>query len=179
MARASHEKHKEKAAGRTFTVAVITVSTSRFQKYGSSSSPGSCEDESGQIIVDLLAAAGHRATYCLLRDDRLDIETALMEMLEMADAAIVCGGTGLTASDVTIEAIAPMLEKTIPGFGELFRIMSYEEIGTASVLSRAMAGVVEGRAVFAIPGSPNAAKLAVSKIIVPELGHIISHVRGS
>jgi molybdenum cofactor synthesis domain len=176
-AKASHEKHKEKSTGKTYTVAVITVSTSRFEKYGKSKTPADCEDGSGQIIIDLLEKAKHKTTYCLLKDDRLDIETALMTMLERADAAILCGGTGLTASDVTIEAITPMLEKVIPGFGELFRIMSYEEIGTASVLSRAMAGVVEGKAVFCIPGSPNAAKLAVSKIIVPELGHIISHVR--
>jgi molybdenum cofactor biosynthesis protein B len=101
----------------------------------------------------------------------------LREMLNEADAAIVCGGTGLTASDVTIEAVTPMLEKIIPGFGELFRRMSYDEIGTASVLSRAVAGVVNGKAIFCIPGSPNAAKLAVSKIIAPELGHIISHAR--
>jgi molybdenum cofactor biosynthesis protein B len=78
---------------------------------------------------------------------------------------------------VTIEAVTPMLQKAIPGFGELFRIKSYEEIGTPSLLSRAMAGVIEDRAVFCIPGSPNAAKLAVSEIIVPELGHIISHIR--
>jgi molybdenum cofactor biosynthesis protein B len=177
MAKASHEKHKEKSTGKTYTVAVITVSTSRFEKYGSCESPLDCEDESGKIIIDMLEKAKHKAAYCLLKDDRFGIETALMDMLERADAAIVCGGTGLTASDVTIEAVTPMLEKVIPGFGELFRIMSYEEIGTASVLSRAMAGVVEGKVVFCIPGSPNAAKLAVSKIIIPELGHIISHIK--
>jgi molybdenum cofactor biosynthesis protein B len=177
MAKASHEKHKEKSAGKTYTVAVITVSTSRFEKYGSCDSPEACDDESGRIIIDMLEKAKQKTAYCLLKDDRLDIETALMLMLEQADAAILCGGTGLTASDVSIEAVTPMLEKTIPGFGELFRIMSYEEVGTASVLSRAMAGVVEGKAVFCIPGSPNAAKLAVSKIIVPELAHIISHIK--
>jgi molybdenum cofactor biosynthesis protein B len=177
MAKASHEKHKEKSEGKTYTVAVITVSTSRFEKYGSCASPGDCEDVSGQVIIDLLEKAKHKTAYCLLKDDRLDIETALMLLLEQADAAIVCGGTGLTASDVTIEAVMPMLEKVIPGFGELFRIMSYEDIGTASVLSRAMAGVIDGKAVFCIPGSPNAAKLAVSKIIAPELGHIISHIK--
>ncbi|HEY3272454.1 MAG TPA: molybdenum cofactor biosynthesis protein B [Methanocella sp.] len=177
MAKASHEKHKEKAEGQTYRVAVITVSTSRFQKYGKCADPENCEDESGKIIIDLIRKGGHKTTYWLLKDNSLDIETTLMEMLESADAAIICGGTGLTASDVTIEAVAPMLVKTIPGFGELFRIMSYEEVGTASVLSRAMAGVVGGKAVFCIPGSPNAAKLAVSKIIVPELGHIISHVK--
>ncbi|MGA9140101.1 MAG: molybdenum cofactor synthesis domain-containing protein, partial [Methanocella sp.] len=140
MARASHEKHKEKAEGKKYTVAVITVSTSRFEKYGNSAKPGDCEDESGQIIIDLLEKAGHKTAYWLLKDNLLDIETTLLEMLERADAAILCGGTGLTASDVTIEAVTPLLEKTIPGFGELFRLKSYEEIGTASVLSRATAG---------------------------------------
>ncbi len=177
MAKASHEKHKEKAEGKKYTVAVITVSTSRFEKYGNSAKPGDCEDESGQIIIDLLEKAGHKTAYWLLKDNLLDIETTLLEMLERADAAILCGGTGLTASDVTIEAVTPLLEKTIPGFGELFRLKSYEEIGTASVLSRATAGAIKGRAVFCIPGSPNAARLAVSEIIAPELGHIVSHIR--
>jgi len=177
LARASHEKHKEKAEGRTYTVAVITVSTSRFQKYGKCEDPERCEDESGKIITGLLKKAGHKTTYWLLKDDCLDIETTVVEMLERADAAIVCGGTGLTPGDVTIESVMPMFEKVIPGFGELFRAMSYEEVGTASVLSRAVAGTMQGKAIFCIPGSPNAARLATGKIIVPELGHILSHVQ--
>jgi molybdenum cofactor biosynthesis protein B len=175
--KASHEKHKDKSKGQSYKCAVITVSTSRHSKYGESGSPEDCEDESGRIIIDLLKRAGHRTAYKLLPDDRLLIERCVMELLTDADAAIVCGGTGLTASDVTIEAVTPMLQKTIPGFGELFRIKSYEEIGTASMLTRAMAGVIEDRAVFCIPGSPNAAKVAVSELIVPELGHVISHIR--
>jgi molybdopterin adenylyltransferase len=178
MEKASHEKHKEKSHG-PYKCAVITVSTSRFGKFGASDSPADCEDESGAIILDLLKGAGHLTKYRLLPDDRLLIERCVMELLMDADAAIVCGGTGLTASDVTIEAVTPMLQKTIPGFGELFRIKSYEEIGTASLLSRAMAGVIEDKAVFCIPGSPNAAKVAVSELIVPELGHIIKHIRKS
>jgi molybdenum cofactor biosynthesis protein B len=177
MEKASYEKHKEKSIGKSYKCAVITVSTSRYAKYKDATSPEACEDESGRIILDLLKKAGHPASYRLLPDDRLALERAIMDALADADAAIVCGGTGLTASDVTIEAVTPMLQKTIPGFGELFRIKSYEEIGTPSLLSRAMAGVIEDRAVFCIPGSPNAAKLAVSEIIVPELGHIISHIR--
>jgi len=136
----SHEKHKDKSKGLTYKCAVMTVSTSRYGKYGNAGSPGECDDESGGIIVDLLAKAGHRTSYRLLPDDRLVIERCLMDMLSDADAAIVCGGTGLTASDVTIEAVTPMLQKAIPGFGELFRIKSYEEVGTASMLTRAMAG---------------------------------------
>lgn len=177
MEKASYEKHKEKSAGKAYKCAVITVSTSRYAKYKDATSPETCEDESGKVIVDALRKAGHQTIYKLLPDDRLLIERAIMDMLDDMDAAIVCGGTGLTASDVTIEAVTPMLQKTIPGFGELFRIKSYEEIGTPSLLSRAMAGVIEDRAVFCIPGSPNAARLAVKEIIVPELGHIISHIR--
>ncbi|WP_048188842.1 MogA/MoaB family molybdenum cofactor biosynthesis protein [Methanocella conradii] len=177
MEKASHEMHKEKSKGQSYKCAVLTVSTSRYSKYGESSSPEDCEDESGRIIIELLGAAGHKTVYRLLPDDRLIIERCVMDVLMDADAAIVCGGTGLTASDVTIEAVTPMLQKTIPGFGELFRIKSYEEIGTASMLSRAMAGVIEDRAVFCIPGSPNAARLAVSELIVPELGHVITHIR--
>jgi molybdopterin adenylyltransferase len=177
MAMASYDKHKEKSKGQSYSCAIIVVSTSRYAKYGDSCTPDTCEDESGRVILESLNKAGHKTVYRLLTDDRLAIETAVMEMLEKSDVAIVCGGTGLTASDVTIEAVTPMLEKVIPGFGELFRIKSYEEIGTASILSRAMAGVVEGHAVFCIPGSPNAAKLAVNEIIIPELGHIVSHIR--
>jgi molybdopterin adenylyltransferase len=175
--KASYEKHKAKSKGQSYKCAAITVSTSRFTKYGESATPEDCEDESGRVILDLLEKAGHKTMYRLLPDDRLLIERCLMDILSAADAAILCGGTGLTASDVTIEAVTPMLQKTIPGFGELFRIKSYEEIGTPSLLSRAMAGVVEDRVVFCIPGSPNAAKTAVSGLIVPELGHIISHIR--
>ena len=175
--KASHEKHKESSKGQIYKCAVITVSTSRYTKYGESATPEDCEDESGKIIIGLLKKAGHKTSYRLITDDRLLIERAVMDMLSDADAAIVCGGTGLTASDVTIEAVAPMLQKTIPGFGELFRLKSYEEIGTASMLSRAMAGAIEKNAVFCIPGSPNAAKVAVGELIVPELGHIISHIR--
>lgn len=177
MEKASYEKHKEQSQGQSYKCAIITVSTSRYAKYGETSSPGECDDESGAIIIGLLEKAGHKTSYKLLTDDRLIIERCLMDMLTDADAAIICGGTGLTASDVTIEAVTPMLQKTIPGFGELFRIKSYEEIGTPSMLTRAMAGVIEDRAVFCIPGSPNAAKVAVSELIVPELGHVISHIR--
>ena len=178
MAKASHEKHREKAAGAKYAVAVITVSTSRYGKYGDCcAAPEECEDESGRIIVELLRKAGHRTLYRLVPDGLIEVEDALTALLDEADAAVVCGGTGLTPADVTVEAVAPLLEKAIPGFGELFRLLSYEEIGTASVLSRAVAGTIRGRAVFCIPGSPNAARLAVGKIIVPELGHIITHIR--
>ena len=177
MEKATYDKHKDKSKGQFYKCAVITVSTSRFTKYGKSETPEAAQDESGRVIIDLIEKAGHKTLYRLLPDDRLLIEQCLVDVLADADAAIFCGGTGLTPSDVTIEAVTPLLKKTIPGFGELFRLKSYEEIGTPSLLSRAMAGVIRDRVVFCIPGSPNAAKVAVGELIVPELGHIISHIR--
>jgi molybdenum cofactor biosynthesis protein B len=176
--KASHQQHKEKSRGQSYKVAVIIASTSRYQQYGDSDSPEKCDDESGRVIIGLLTEAGHKTTYRLLPDDIDRLRAGVTGMLgEGADAAIVCGGTGLTHADVTIEAISPLFGKTIPGFGELFRLKSYDEVGTASVLSRAVAGTIGDNAVFCIPGSPNAAKLALSRIIIPELGHIVSHIR--
>jgi len=94
------------------------------------------------------------------------------------DAIITCGGTGINPSDVTIETLEPILEKELPGFGELFRHLSYQEIGSAAVMTRAVAGVAKGKVIFCLPGSPNAAKLCLEKLILPETGHIILHARG-
>jgi len=97
---------------------------------------------------------------------------------EKVDAIIVCGGTGISPRDVTIEAVRPMLVKTLPGFGELFRKLSFDEIGSAAVLTRALAGVAnQGKAVFCIPGSPQAVRLVLEKLILPEVGHILKHAR--
>jgi molybdenum cofactor biosynthesis protein B len=93
------------------------------------------------------------------------------------DAAVFCGGTGITSSDVTIEAVTPFLEKILHGFGEIFRRLSYDEIGSSAVLSRAVAGVANGKAIFCIPGSPNAVRLCLEKLILPEAGHIVKHAR--
>jgi molybdenum cofactor biosynthesis protein B len=93
------------------------------------------------------------------------------------DAVIFCGGTGISPSDVTIETITPFLDKTLPGFGEIFRRLSYDEIGSAAVLSRAIAGIAKGKAVFCIPGSPNAVQLCLPKLILPETGHLLKHAR--
>lgn len=177
MTLASHEKHKEGSKGKSYTVAVIVASTSRYRKFGDAASPEACEDESGKIIRDMLTEAGHKTQYRLLPDDEQKIQSTVAEMIEAADAIVISGGTGLAPADVTIEAVTPMLKKIIPGFGELFRLKSYEEVGTASVLSRAIAGTVGNGIVFCIPGSPNAAKLALKEIILPELSHIVSHAR--
>jgi molybdenum cofactor biosynthesis protein B len=150
----------------TVTGAVITVSSSRKPE----------TDTSGKTLIDLLSAAGIEVThYAIVPDDIERIRSEVHLALSRANCIIVTGGTGLTPDDVTIEAIAPLLEKTIDGFGELFRLKSYEEIGTAAILSRAIAGVVGGRVVFCTPGSTKAVTLAARDIIIPEIRHILTH----
>jgi len=148
------------------TGAVITVSSSRKPE----------TDTSGKTLIDLLSADGIEVThYAIVPDDLERIRSEVHAAVSRATCVIVTGGTGLTPDDVTIEAVAPLLEKTIDGFGELFRLKSYEEIGTAAILSRAIAGVVDGRVVFCIPGSTKAVTLAAREIIIPEIRHILTH----
>ena len=150
----------------TVTGAGITVSSSR--------KPDT--DTSGKTLSDLLSAAGIGvAHYAVIPDDIDRIRSEVHLALSRANCIIVTGGTGLTPDDVTIEAVAPLLEKTIDGFGELFRLKSYEEIGTAAILSRAIAGVVGGRVVFCTPGATKAVTLAARDIIIPEVRHILTH----
>jgi molybdenum cofactor biosynthesis protein B len=148
--------------------AVITVSTTRTIE----------TDVSGKIICELLTQAGIEISqYTIVLDQIMDIREALHNALSKSNCLIFCGGTGLTRDDCTIEAVQPFIQKQIDGFGELFRWMSYQEIGTAAILSRALAGIINNRAVFCIPGSPDAARLAVSGLIIPEITHIISHAQ--
>jgi len=159
------EEHKKHAHG-TVSCAIITVSTSRTIE----------NDESGKIISDLLKDGGHSVVYYnLVKDDITKIReeiNIIMENQEM-QAMILNGGTGISKKDVTIEAVKPFLEKELKGFGELFRYLSYREIGSPTILSRAMAGVGKGKIIFCLPGSTNACKLAMGKLILPELGHIV------
>ena len=172
------EIHK-KEAKKSFAFALITISTSRYEKYGNSSLPEEADDLSGKAMKDLLEASGHKVSfYRLVPDEKSSIIDAVRAALtSSADIIITSGGTGLAPKDLTIESIIPLFEKEIPGFGELFRYKSLEEIGTSVILTRAAAGVIKGRAIFCLPGSPNAVKLALSKIIIPETGHIVKHVR--
>ncbi|TAJ45863.1 MogA/MoaB family molybdenum cofactor biosynthesis protein [Methanofollis fontis] len=150
-------------------VAVITVSTTRTEE----------TDTSGRTIREHLEGAGYPVRfYRIVKDDQVAIRAALICSLSDADAVILNGGTGLTSDDCTIEAVEPFYEKRIDGFGEIFRRLSYEEIGTSALLSRASAGVAGGRAIFCIPGSTGAVRLAMADIIIPELRHILSHARG-
>ncbi len=152
---------------------VVVASTSRFQEFGKVSSPEEAEDLSGKVILEKIKAAEHTACYTLLPDGFV-----LREAVEKsnADAIIICGGTGLTHLDLTLEAIEPLFEKTLPGFGEIFRYMSLEEVGSRAMLTRAAAGVYHGRPVFCLPGSPGAARLGLD-LILKELEHIVGHIR--
>jgi len=150
----------------TIVVAVITVSTTR--------SPET--DTSGKIIQDLCEGAGMQVShYAVVPDQLMTIRAEFFRAASAANCIILTGGTGLTVDDCTIEAVQPLLDKVLDGFGEIFRTKSYAEIGVAAVLSRAMGGVSSGNAVFCIPGSPEAARLATSEIIIPVARHLISH----
>ena len=131
-------------------------------------------DASGDAIVETLTAAGHEVTgRDIVRDDPAAVRAVVGARALAAEAIIATGGTGITARDSTFEAIAALLEKKLDGFGELFRMLSYEEIGAAAMLSRACAGTVGRCAVFSLPGSEHAVRLAMTKLIVPEIGHVV------
>ncbi|MDX2243274.1 MAG: MogA/MoaB family molybdenum cofactor biosynthesis protein [Leptolyngbyaceae cyanobacterium bins.302] len=150
--------------------AVITVSDSRTVD----------TDRSGQIIQQLLAEAGHTiAAYTVLKDEPEEIITQIehLHQRQNISAFILNGGTGIASRDTTYDAIEFLLEKTLPGFGELFRWLSYQEIGSRSLSSRAIAGVYQGSLIFSIPGSSNAVTLAMQKLILPELRHLIMQLR--
>jgi molybdopterin adenylyltransferase len=159
-----HHPHRREAKTAVATW-VITVSDTRTPE----------TDTGGQLLADLLAKAGHPVVgRQIARDEPAAITAALDAALARADVAAVLltGGTGIAPRDVTPEAIAPRLEREIPGFGELFRSLSYAEIGSAAMLSRAVAGIAAGRLVVALPGSRAAIQLAMEKLVLPELGHL-------
>lgn len=173
----SVEEHKKEAGKSKF--AILTISTSRYAKYGGLKNPDLCEDTSGKIIRDILTAHGHICVdYSLVPDDVEKIRMSILNFISSETNAIICtGGTGLAPGDVTIESIKPLLEKEIPGFGELFRLKSMNQIGSAAMLTRALGGVVKGKVVFCLPGSPEAVSLAINELILPEIGHILKHLK--
>ena len=136
-------------------------------------------DTSGRAIRELLEAAGHHINGSTLVKDDVDQVTGVVRK-QLADAAtriiIVTGGTGITSRDGTFEAVDRLFEKRLTGFGELFRALSFQEIGSAAMLSRAAAGTVGSKAIFVLPGSENAVRLAMTRLIVPELGHIVQQL---
>jgi molybdopterin adenylyltransferase len=135
-------------------------------------------DESGRLIREMLEGAGHRVThYEVLPDTPERIAEVVRERLRDLDGIIVNGGTGIAPRDSTIEALRPLIDKELDGFGELFRALSYQEIGSAAFLSRALAGISDGKILVALPGSPGACRLAMEKLLLPELGHM-AHLLG-
>jgi molybdenum cofactor biosynthesis protein B len=157
-----------KAAVTGVRCAVLTISDTRKLE----------TDVSGRTIVELLEGAGHVvARRQILRDDPKDVHNAVLAHLGGVDAIVTTGGTGITARDSTYEAVAGLLEKQLDGFGELFRFLSYEEIGSAAMMTRATAGVARGTAIFILPGSEHAVRLGMNRLILPELGHVVRELR--
>ena len=148
--------------------AVLTVSDTRAPE----------TDVSGRTIVEALESAGHVvAKRQILRDNPKDVHDAVLAHIGGVDAIITTGGTGITSRDSTYEAVAALFEKRIDGFGELFRMLSYPEIGSAAMMTRACAGVARGTAIFILPGSEHAVRLAMARLILPELGHVVRELR--
>jgi len=138
------------------------------------------DDESGKIIRELLTQSSHKVvSYAIVKDDPVMIRQFIGEQVRSSgvEAIIINGGTGISNRDMTFEAIESLIEKKIDGFGELFRSISYNEIGSPAMLSRAIAGIYSGRALFSVPGSVNAVRLAMERLILPELNHIIELIR--
>jgi len=152
--------------------AVITVSDTRTL----------ADDSGGALLCELLQQAGHRvAKREIVKDDVARVRAALEGALASADcgAVLLTGGTGVAPRDVTPEAVENLLERSLPGFGELFRSLSFAEIGAAAMVSRALAGIARGKPVFALPGSRAAIRLALEKLILPELGHLVGEATKS
>ncbi len=168
---ASTEEHRAQAPA-VAACFVLTVSDTRTLQ----------TDKGGALIEELLTQAGHIVTERqIVRDEISVIERAVrdaMNGVSEPDAIIVTGGSGISSRDVSPEALRPLLTKEMPGFGEVFRLLSWEEVGPATMLSRAFAGVIGGTLLFVLPGSTNAVRLAMEKLIVPELGHLVREAKG-
>ncbi len=161
----SYHQHK-KESPRSITCAVLTISDSRTEQ----------DDESGSYIKQKLSENGHRVVdYSILKNDTGSIKKKINELLGQKGLQVIItsGGTGVSHRDITVETIYPILDKKLDGFGELFRSLSYQEIGTGSIMSRAVAGVAGGRVIICLPGSLGAVTLAVDRIILPEIGHMV------
>ena len=162
-------KHRESAPEKV-RVAVLTVSDTRTPE----------TDTGGDAVQGALEGAGHAVVdRTIVRDDVARIRTALVNALARADvdAVVTSGGTGISARDTTYEVVDRMIEKRLDGFGEIFRMLSYEEIGAAAIMSRAVAGAVGTKLVASLPGSRNAVRLAMEKLLVPEIAHVVFELR--
>ena len=159
-------EHREQARSERANCAVLTISDTRTKD----------NDHSGGLIVKLLEAAGHTIdAYGIVRDEPDWIKSQLRHWLQDSRIDVICttGGTGITSRDTTVEVARQLIDKELEGFGELFRMLSWDEVGSAALLSRAVAGLAGETLIFTLPGSLNAVKLAMTRLIVPELPHLI------
>lgn len=166
----SYAGHQQAAAGEAPRCAVITLSDTRTPE----------TDVSGDLIRRLVSQAGFTVTDSLLLPDQpAALHATLEEWLDRKDidAILTNGGTGISRRDLTIDTIDKLLETKLPGFGELFRMLSYEQIGSGAMLSRAIGGVARGKLFFAMPGSPKAVELAMTKLVLPELKHLVHELK--
>jgi len=164
----STEDHRRAAAGQSATCAILTISDTRTE----------ADDKGGQTIRQHLSDAGHRIdAYAIVKDEPGEIDRQLRAWLSGTTPALdlICctGGTGIARRDTTIEVVERLLDKKLDGFGELFRMLSWEQVGAAAMLSRAVGGLAGETLLFAMPGSTNAVSLAMSRLIVPELPHLV------
>ncbi len=169
MTSPTSNQHRERAPS-CVACAVVTVSDTRSLE----------TDRGGQLLSDLLRENGHRVERReLIADEREQVEALLAscEADARIEAVLITGGTGISSRDQTFEAVSQMLTKPLPGYGELFRMLSYQEIGPAAMLSRATAGLLQQMLVVTMPGSPAAVRLAMEKLLLPELGHLVYEAR--
>jgi len=160
----SVQEHKHHARTH-LKVGVLTASDTRTAE----------NDKSGQLIKQMFEAAGHHLEfYRIVRDEADKIAAEILDNLASLDAMIVTGGTGVSPRDVTADVVKKLLDTEIPGFGELFRMLSYQEISSAALASRALAGMREGKFIAALPGSTGGCRLAMEKLILPEIGHLVN-----
>jgi molybdenum cofactor biosynthesis protein B len=163
-----HQEHRS-AAPAKIGAAILTISDTRTE----------ADDRSGALARELLQGAGHEVCeYRIVRDEPAEVRAAVEALARRHDvrAILLNGGTGISRRDRTYEAVASVLERRLDGFGELFRALSYQDIGSAAMLSRAVAGIIGGKVLFSVPGSPAAVRLALERLILPELGHLVSEL---
>lgn len=165
-----YNQHRRQAAGGVARCAVVTLSDTRTE----------ASDKSGKRIRDLLAEAGHVVSdYQIIPDEPSTLEPLLARLLSRddVDTVLTNGGTGVSRRDQTVPVIQRLIDTPLPGFGELFRMLSYAQIGSGAMLSRALGGVARGKLLFAMPGSTGAVELAMTKLILPEINHLLHELR--
>ncbi len=166
---AVHE-HKKKAA-KSLGIMAITVSDTRDET----------TDQSGQLIKEMLAEAGHQTVgYQIVKDEPNEIDSLLRQTLGRKDLQVIIlnGGTGIAPRDGTYEVVERLMQKRLDGFGEIFRYLSYQDIGSAAIMSRACAGIAGDKVMISLPGSKGAVQLAMGQLVLPEMGHMVSQLRG-